>query len=214
MDAWPGANHLRHATNARPILCQIFLFTDGEDSRETASRNIGLSIRKIHPGDPTSVSSRYNCWKTKRSIYDSASSPPSYPSAFNGSDLATMPMRLAMDSCYKPNADIRLFLNDSFAELRKSHSLQDSIPAEWPVVLDVEKLLGSIHFFFGSRRICLLSPMPSIGTPQSHPCFAVPCDHFLQKYTPFTHTFSRCVTTLTPFSLCNYLSTLSYSQFP
>lgn len=70
--------------------------------------------------------------------------------AFNGADLATMSRRLTLDSSYKPDAGIRLFLNDSFAGLRNSHFLRDSIPAEWPMVSDVEKLVqkSSGQFIF------------------------------------------------------------------
>ena len=118
--------------------------------------------------------------------------------AFNGADLATMSRRLALDSSYKPDADIRLFLNDSFAELRKSHYLRDSIPAEWPMVSDVEKLVqkSSGQFIFSSvvvKYVC---------SPRHHPLerlkaiLAIPRGHkdrpFAELDSLYTHIFSIC----------------------
>lgn len=69
---------------------------------------------------------------------------------------------LALNDDYAPEDDIRIFLKDKTAEIKRRHTLKEYIPSNWPSQTDIEELVkkSSGHFIFaaiviryiGSRR--------------------------------------------------------------
>jgi hypothetical protein len=71
---------------------------------------------------------------------------------FNSSPLAGLWRSLVLDDSFKPDDDIRLFLEDSFQEIRTTHPHRSLIPAAWPEPSDVDKLVqkSSGQFIYAS----------------------------------------------------------------
>lgn len=75
--------------------------------------------------------------------------------AFNTSGLLEFRTTLALDNTYQPDHDIRLFLNDSFLQVKESHPMRHYVDPSWPSVdvLDalVEKSSG--QFIYASTIV-------------------------------------------------------------
>jgi hypothetical protein len=71
---------------------------------------------------------------------------------FNSSLLSGLWRSLVLDHSYKPDDDIRLFLEDSFQEIRATHPHRSLIPMAWPEPSDVDKLIrkSSGQFIYAS----------------------------------------------------------------
>ncbi|KAF8181616.1 hypothetical protein BJ912DRAFT_979528 [Pholiota molesta] len=71
---------------------------------------------------------------------------------FNSSSLAGLWRSVVLDGSFKPDEDIRLFLDDSFKEIKASHPLRHHIPEAWPAQSDIDKLVrkSSGQFIFAS----------------------------------------------------------------
>ncbi|KAF8166840.1 hypothetical protein BJ912DRAFT_1092180, partial [Pholiota molesta] len=60
---------------------------------------------------------------------------------FNLPPLAGLWRSLVLDDSFKPDDDIRLFLEDSFQEIRTGHPYRNLVLAVWPEPSDVDKLI-------------------------------------------------------------------------
>lgn len=76
--------------------------------------------------------------------------------------------RLALDNTYHPNQDIRLFLQDKFAEIAKTHLFASTIPSGWPGEDVVEKLVdkSSGQFIYASTVVKYVSSVRHHPTKQ------------------------------------------------
>ncbi len=76
-------------------------------------------------------------------------------------DVASNLLQLALDDHYLPDADIRLFLNDSFKRIKTTHRFRDLLSETWPLPEQVEEIVdkSSGQFIYASAVInFLLSP--------------------------------------------------------
>ncbi|PPQ87780.1 LOW QUALITY PROTEIN: hypothetical protein CVT25_008824 [Psilocybe cyanescens] len=85
--------------------------------------------------------------------------------SFSGAPLYTLAFRLALDDTYKPDKDIRVYLIDSFRDIRKTHIMHDHLPDSWPSWEDIDKLVAksSGQFIYAATIIRYVS------SPQSNP---------------------------------------------
>ncbi|KAF8954452.1 hypothetical protein BDZ97DRAFT_1591306, partial [Flammula alnicola] len=72
--------------------------------------------------------------------------------AFNSRKVTDVVTRLPLDNTYLPDEDIRLFLNDKFAEIRDSHPFKHLIDPSWPPETIVENIIqkSSGQFIYAS----------------------------------------------------------------
>ncbi len=73
--------------------------------------------------------------------------------------------RLPLDTDYRADDDIRLFLNDSFAKIKRTHPFRSSIKPEWPTPSLLQEIVNksSNQFIYASVVIKFLS------SPRLHP---------------------------------------------
>ncbi|PPQ88809.1 hypothetical protein CVT25_010460, partial [Psilocybe cyanescens] len=79
--------------------------------------------------------------------------------SFSGAPLYTLAFRLALDDTYKPDKDIRVYLIDSFRDIRKTHIMHDHLPDSWPSWEDIDKLVAksSGQFIYAATVIRYVS---------------------------------------------------------
>ncbi|KAF8959350.1 hypothetical protein BDZ97DRAFT_1735864, partial [Flammula alnicola] len=72
--------------------------------------------------------------------------------AFNSRKVTDIVTRLPLDDTYLPDEDIRLFLNDKFAEIKDSHPFNHLIDPSWPPETIVETIIekSSGQFIYAS----------------------------------------------------------------
>ncbi|KAF8959302.1 hypothetical protein BDZ97DRAFT_1735828, partial [Flammula alnicola] len=85
--------------------------------------------------------------------------------AFNSRKVTSIVTRLALDGIYRADEDIRLFLNDKFAEIKDSHPFKHLIDPSWPPETIVENIIqkSSGQFIYASVVINFVS------SPRHHP---------------------------------------------
>ena len=70
--------------------------------------------------------------------------------AFHVEPLLSMTRRLTLDDSYRPDDDIKLFLQSEFDEIKKNHPLRNLLPPEWPsdseIVCLVQKSSGQFIY--------------------------------------------------------------------
>ncbi|KAF8175841.1 hypothetical protein BJ912DRAFT_1147001 [Pholiota molesta] len=78
---------------------------------------------------------------------------------FNSPPLAGLWRSLVLDHSYKPDDDIRLFLEDSFRDIKTTHPHRHLIPEAWPNPWDVTKLIrkSSGQFIYSSVVVKYIS---------------------------------------------------------
>jgi hypothetical protein len=78
---------------------------------------------------------------------------------FNSPLLAGLWRSLVLDDSYKPDDDIRLFLEDSFRDIKTTHPHRHLIPEAWPNPWDVTKLVrkSSGQFIYSSVVVKYIS---------------------------------------------------------
>ncbi|KAF8166186.1 hypothetical protein BJ912DRAFT_245633 [Pholiota molesta] len=71
---------------------------------------------------------------------------------FNSSPLSGLWRSLVLDDSFKPDDDIRLFLEESFQEIRTTHPYRNLLPALWPGPSDLDTLIrkSSGQFIYAS----------------------------------------------------------------
>ncbi|KJA20381.1 hypothetical protein HYPSUDRAFT_217069 [Hypholoma sublateritium FD-334 SS-4] len=85
---------------------------------------------------------------------------------FQSYEVATNLQQLALDDHYLPDADIRLFLNDKFAQIKTTHPFKDHLDTNWPDPAHVQGIVdkSSGQFIYASVVInFLLSPRRNPG---------------------------------------------------
>ncbi|KAF8968502.1 hypothetical protein BDZ97DRAFT_353589 [Flammula alnicola] len=85
--------------------------------------------------------------------------------AFNSRKVTDIVTRLPLDDIYRADKDIRLFLNDKFAEIKVSHPFKHLIGSSWPPEDVVDNIVGksSGQFIYASVVINFVS------SPRHHP---------------------------------------------
>ncbi|KAF9473520.1 hypothetical protein BDN70DRAFT_964867, partial [Pholiota conissans] len=74
---------------------------------------------------------------------------------FSSAPLSGLWRSVVLDDTYKPNDDIRLFLTDSFHEIKTTHPYCHLIPEAWPSKSDVDTLIwkSSGQFIYASQVV-------------------------------------------------------------
>ena len=104
--------------------------------------------------------------------------------AFNSRKIDKILRRLALDSDYRAEDDIRLFLDNSFAEIKDTHPFRSSIEDKWPTPSILQEIVdkSSNQFIYGSVIIKFIS------SPRLHPVQQLAIVRGLRptgKLTPF-----------------------------
>ncbi|KJA21320.1 hypothetical protein HYPSUDRAFT_42181 [Hypholoma sublateritium FD-334 SS-4] len=75
--------------------------------------------------------------------------------AFNSQPLSELTDHLRLDNTFHPDDDIRLFINDSFSEIKTGHPRKKSIPPSWPSeeVIDALVHKASGQFIYAATVI-------------------------------------------------------------
>ncbi len=83
--------------------------------------------------------------------------------AFNAQPIVTISSRIALDDTFHPDDDIRLFLDDSFSDIKANHPRRDSIPSSWPSTAIIDELVfrASGQFIYASTVIRFLRTIRS-----------------------------------------------------
>ncbi|KDR78117.1 hypothetical protein GALMADRAFT_1302261 [Galerina marginata CBS 339.88] len=61
--------------------------------------------------------------------------------SFHNAPLLDITARLTLDDKYSPDDDIRLFLVESFASVKRTHMLRSLLPDAWPASKDIDQLV-------------------------------------------------------------------------
>jgi hypothetical protein len=80
-------------------------------------------------------------------------------SSFDDIPLQGLHTRLALSNEYEAYEDIRHFLGDKFAEIKRTHRSKAFIPPEWPSVEDIERLVrkSSGQFIYAATIVKYIS---------------------------------------------------------
>ena len=72
--------------------------------------------------------------------------------AFHAEPVCSMTKRLALDDSYRPDDDIKLYLQSKFDEIKKNHPLRNLLPPEWPSDSEIVRLVqkSSGQFIYAS----------------------------------------------------------------
>ncbi|KIM47225.1 hypothetical protein M413DRAFT_23460 [Hebeloma cylindrosporum] len=81
--------------------------------------------------------------------------------SFNNEPLRDFHTTLALDDTYRPDDDIRLFLNDTFRKVKDTHPMKTFLGPSWPSVDVVEKLVrkSSGQFIYASTVVKYISSL-------------------------------------------------------
>jgi len=81
--------------------------------------------------------------------------------SFESAPLSSLSIHLALSDKYRPEDDIRAFLEDKFLSIRVSHPLRKYIPSSWPGAEVIETLVhkSSGQFVFASTVISFVSSL-------------------------------------------------------
>ena len=79
--------------------------------------------------------------------------------AFNSREMNGMLTQLPLDNNYQPDEDIRLFLNDSFDNIKRTHPFSTRLSPDWPSVEHLQEIIekSSRQFIYASVVINFLS---------------------------------------------------------
>ncbi|KDR73182.1 hypothetical protein GALMADRAFT_723711 [Galerina marginata CBS 339.88] len=71
---------------------------------------------------------------------------------FNGQEMCSLSHRLVLDDTCDPDADVRIFLESRFEEIKKGHPSGSFLPARWPHYSDIDRLVrkSSGQFIYAS----------------------------------------------------------------
>ncbi len=78
---------------------------------------------------------------------------------FRSQDISTILHQLALDDRYLPDADIRLFLDDRFRQIKETHILSSHLENDWPDTAHIQEIVGksSGQFIYASVVIDFVS---------------------------------------------------------
>ncbi|PPQ86055.1 hypothetical protein CVT25_002236 [Psilocybe cyanescens] len=102
------------------------------------------------------------------------SSRPEYhlTTSFSVAPLHSLTFRLALDDTYQPDSDIRLYLTDSFRDIRETHIMRAHLPDSWPSEEDIAELVAksSGQFIYAATVIRYVSsPRRNTPSPRRNP---------------------------------------------
>ncbi|KJA17018.1 hypothetical protein HYPSUDRAFT_100881, partial [Hypholoma sublateritium FD-334 SS-4] len=77
---------------------------------------------------------------------------PQISAVFRSASLSDITLPLALDDKYLPDDDIRVFLNDSFDEIKRTHPFAHLLDSNWPTASEVEEIVekSSGQFIYAS----------------------------------------------------------------
>ncbi len=75
--------------------------------------------------------------------------------SFSIEPLSTITGRLLLDKKFLPDSDIRIFLDDSFLQIKKNHPQRNTLPPDWPLWHSIDELVkkSSGHFIYASTVV-------------------------------------------------------------
>ena len=81
--------------------------------------------------------------------------------AFNSHPLTGLTSRLLLDDTFHPDKDIRIFLDDSFSDIKAEHPQKRHIPSSWPSSDSLDHLVrkSSGQFIYASTVICFVKSL-------------------------------------------------------
>ncbi|PPQ90957.1 hypothetical protein CVT25_015683 [Psilocybe cyanescens] len=81
--------------------------------------------------------------------------------SFSVTPLCTLTFRLALNDTYEPDKDIRLYLIDSFRDIRKTHIMRAHLPDSWPSEEDIAELVAKLsgQFIYAATVIRYVSSL-------------------------------------------------------
>ena len=96
--------------------------------------------------------------------------------AFHTGPLCSMTRRLALDDSYRPDDDIKLFLQSKFDEIKQNHPLHSLLPPEWPLDSEIVRLVekSSGQFIYASTVMKYLDSPHSWPTDRLDIIFGLP----------------------------------------
>ena len=119
---------LEHGSKSRPI----FFVIDGLDEcGQAKSQRYILSV----------LSSAIRCSAIPLFFLITSRPEQDIRQSFNEEPLNSLTRRLVLDENYKPDEDIRVFLQSKFDDIKKHHPSNYFLPASWPSDSDVETLV-------------------------------------------------------------------------
>ncbi len=85
---------------------------------------------------------------------------------FRRHEVSTNLLQLALDDHYLPDEDIRLFLDDSFMQIKTSHPLSHLLDKDWPSSAVVQELVqkSSGQFIYSSViiQLCVVATFSTL----------------------------------------------------
>ncbi|KAF5309575.1 hypothetical protein D9619_012424 [Psilocybe cf. subviscida] len=155
---------LQAIRQSSPSYVPPLLLIDGLDECESEEK---LSQRQIlHVFDK--VLAEHSC---PFRLLVASRDEPQIRAAFNG--ISSQLRTLYLDDQYRPERDIRTFVNDKFKRVRKTHPLAHTLDAAWPSVKDVEDVVkkSSGQFIYAATVMRFIShssasPMLSLARVQ------------------------------------------------
>lgn len=147
---------LRELKNQSNFLCTLVLFFDGVDECDNHKDQASL-IRIVanFVGSNTFPIIAFFASRTESQI----------DAVFRSPSLSKITRKLTLDDHYLPDNDIRLFLNDSFNNIKITHQFSSLLPSDWPAAHDVQEIVvkSSGQFIYASVVVNFIS------TPDRHP---------------------------------------------
>jgi hypothetical protein len=141
-----------HGSNLRPI----FFIIDGLDEcGGTKSQHYILSV----------LSSATRCSAIPLVFLITSRPEQDIRQSFNAEPLNSLTRRLVLDDNYKPDEDIKVFLQSTFNDIKKNHPSKDFLPASWPSDSDVESLVKKSSGQF----IYVSTVMKFVDSPRHRP---------------------------------------------
>ena len=143
---------LKRGSKPRPI----FFIIDGLDECiQTKSQRYILSV----------LSSAIRCSAIPLFFLITSRPEQDIRQSFNEEPLNSITRRLVLDENYKPDEDVKVFLQSKFDDIKKHHPSKYFLPASWPSDSDVERLVtkSSGQFIYPS------TVMKFIESPRHQP---------------------------------------------
>ena len=143
---------LEHGSNSRPI----FFIIDGLDEcGDAKSQSYILSV----------LSSAIKCSTIPLFFLITSRPEQDIRQSFNAEPLSSLTRRLVLDDNYKPDDDIKIFLQSKFDDIKKNHPSKHFLPASWPSKSDVGCLVkkSSGQFIYAS------TVMKFVDSPRHRP---------------------------------------------
>ncbi|KAF9479167.1 hypothetical protein BDN70DRAFT_879024, partial [Pholiota conissans] len=116
--------------------------------------------------------------------------------AFNEDLLASLTETLVLDDTYKPDADIRIFLDSKFQDIKRKHPSRARFPVPWPTEKDMGRLVekSSGQFIYAATVVKYLESRRHLPTERLQIIFGLTSPGkdtpFVELDALYTHIFS------------------------